>query len=227
MSDKHKIHQGREDYLKALIKLGRHNEWVNNKDLTEALEVSAPSVSEMVRKLEQEQLVDVVSYRGVRLTDKGRDVAVNLIRAHRLWEVFLIQHLDYNWEEADKAAELLEHVSNIQMTERLAAFLNYPTHCPHGGAIPSAEGVFPEETEPKPLADKPLNTWFALKRVQENYELLHLLDERDIGLGSLFNILEKGSEYLLQVSDAKQHRVQELRLSVDFAHKLLVIPIED
>ncbi len=219
-----KIYQGREDYLKALLKLGQSNEWVSNKDLAEELMISAPSVSEMVRKLEQENLVDVVSYRGVRLTKQGHKIATQLVRAHRLWEVFLIQNLSYNWDEADKDAELLEHASNDQMIERLAAFLNYPTHCPHGAAIPDAHGVFPKETPALPLSEKATNRWFCLARVHEDPDLLNYLDKREIGLGVKINVVEIEEEKCsVQIFDQDQ-RLHELEIPRSFLAKLLVIP---
>ncbi len=136
---KHRIYQGREDYLKTMLKLSNEETWISNKQLASVLGVSAPSASEMVRKLEMEGLVQVVAYRGSRLTDAGRNMAIHLIRSHRLWEVFLIEYLQYDPSEADAEAELLEHSSTIKLTEALEKFLNYPTHCPHGAVIPEAE----------------------------------------------------------------------------------------
>lgn len=227
ISQKSKIYQGREDYLKALLKLSMRNEWVSNKDLSEELMVSAPSVSEMVRKLEQEDLVAVASYRGVRLTERGRNIATQLVRAHRLWEVFLIENLGYNWDEADRDAELLEHASNEKMTERLAAFLNYPTHCPHGAAIPDREGNFPSETQPEALSEQSTNCLYILTRVKEDPHLLNFLDEHDIGLGVKINLLEQyGDSYLVQFFD-QDGKFQELELPEHFLTSLLVLPVQE
>ena len=135
----------REDYLKIILELGGDTTKVNNKQIVSSLDVSAASVSEMISKLVKEELVEHSPYQGVQLTASGLQKASSLIRKHRLWEVFLVEHLDYSWNEVHDDAEVLEHVTSEHLADHLENYLNHPEHCPHGGSIPKKEEVVHEE----------------------------------------------------------------------------------
>ncbi len=133
-----------ENYLKAIYKLSRRIEGgVSTNALAERMDTKASTVTDMLRRLAAKELVNYQKYQGVTLTGTGLNVAVDIIRKHRLWEVFLVEHLGFGEHEVHEVAEQLEHVSSPMLTERLDRFLNHPKYDPHGGPIPDADGNFP------------------------------------------------------------------------------------
>ena len=125
----------REDYIKAIYELGGELKEVSNKNIAESLKISAPSVSEMIKKLLLEGYIDYEMYQGVRLTEYGVTEAMKIRRRHLLWEVFLVDKLGYSWEEIDEEAEKLEHVTSEKLEKLLDKYLGYPKFCPHGSPI--------------------------------------------------------------------------------------------
>jgi DtxR family Mn-dependent transcriptional regulator len=146
VSVKRKTTQSKEDYLKAVWSLSeRHSEDcqpVSTKDLAEELKVSPPAVSRMLKQMEQQALVLHVPYYGVRLTDKGRAVALKIVRRHRLLELFLAQVLEYPLDSVHDEAEKLEHYISEEFELRIDKLLKFPTKCPHGSPIPNRQGSF-------------------------------------------------------------------------------------
>jgi DtxR family Mn-dependent transcriptional regulator len=137
--------QSQEDYLKALYHLHGDTRPVPTRDLAQRLGISSPSVSEMVTRLTAQGLVEHDRYRGQQLTREGRKVALELVRHHRLLEMFLVQVLGYHWDEVHDEAERLEHVISERMEQRIFDLLGRPELDPHGHAIPSLAGkVRPE-----------------------------------------------------------------------------------
>jgi DtxR family Mn-dependent transcriptional regulator len=134
-----------ENYLKAIFKLSFElkNEVTTNM-LAEHLATKASSVTEMVQKLADKDLVNYVKYQGVTLTPTGQKIAIQLIRKHRLWEYFLFHNLGFKWDEIHEIAEELEHIKSDILIDRLDKFLNYPLKDPHGDPIPDQEGNFPQ-----------------------------------------------------------------------------------
>ena len=134
-----------ENYLKAIYKLSKKsNKGVSTNALAERMETKASSVTDMIKKLAGKKLVDYKKYQGVTLTKSGQKIAVDIIRKHRLWEVFLQEHLGFGGEEVHEVAEELEHINSTELVKRLDKFLRYPKYDPHGGPIPDSEGIFPE-----------------------------------------------------------------------------------
>ena len=131
----------KEDYIKAIYKLGGNHEVVSNKSITNMLQISAASTTEMLNKLVTEDYVDYVRYKGARLTVKGILFAERLIRTHKIWEVFLVQSLGFSPDEVHAQAEVLEHASSPELINRLVEFLDDPTHCPHGEIIPTIHEI--------------------------------------------------------------------------------------
>jgi DtxR family Mn-dependent transcriptional regulator len=130
------------DYLKAVWELAVDSGGVaSTKDVAARLSVSPASVSNMFARLQEMGLVRYERYRGATLTERGRKEALRLVRRHRLIEIFLLEHLGYDWQEVHDEAERLEHAVSDGFTERLAALLGHPDHDPHGDPIPSAEGT--------------------------------------------------------------------------------------
>src|SRR5437660_9452796 len=132
--------QSQEDYLKALYHLHGDQRPVPTRDLAQRLGISSPSVSEMVARLNAQGLVEHDRYRGQQLTKEGRKVALELVRHHRLLEMFLVQVLGYSWDEVHEEAERLEHVISERMEQRIFELLGRPELDPHGHAIPTLTG---------------------------------------------------------------------------------------
>jgi DtxR family Mn-dependent transcriptional regulator len=143
--------RSQEDYLKALYQLHGDQRPVPTRDLAQRLGISSPSVSEMVTRLSAQGLVEHDRYRGQQLTREGRKVALELVRHHRLLEMFLVQILDYSWDEVHDEAERLEHVISERMEQRIFELLGRPELDPHGHAIPTLGGKV------RPLSDRPLS----------------------------------------------------------------------
>jgi DtxR family Mn-dependent transcriptional regulator len=132
--------RSQEDYLKALYLLNGHEHPIPTRDLAQRLGISSPSVSEMVTRLSAQGLVEHDRYRGQQLTREGRKVALELIRHHRLLEMFLVQVLGYSWDEVHDEADRLEHVISERMEERIFELLGHPELDPHGHVIPTVTG---------------------------------------------------------------------------------------
>jgi DtxR family Mn-dependent transcriptional regulator len=133
-----------EDYAKAIYALEERHGVASTTALAERLEISPPAVSAMVKKLAALGYVTHVPYRGVRLTDQGRRVALEVLRHHRLLETYLVEELGVPWDRVHAEAEVLEHVLSEGLEERIAAKLGEPTHDPHGDPIPAADGTVVE-----------------------------------------------------------------------------------
>jgi DtxR family Mn-dependent transcriptional regulator len=143
--------RAQQDYLKALYLLRGDQRPVPTRDLAQRLGISSPSVSEMVTRLTAQGLVEHDRYRGQQLTREGRKVALELVRHHRLLEMFLVQVLGYTWDEVHEEAERLEHVISERMEQRIFELLGRPQLDPHGHAIPTLGGKV------RPLSDRPLS----------------------------------------------------------------------
>lgn len=186
------ISPSKEDYLKAIHDLNGTYENVSNKDIAASLSVSAASVSEMNARLAKEELISHIPYKGVQLTEKGIKSANQLIRKHRLWEVFLYEKLNFKWDEVHAEADRLEHASSDLLVERLSEFLDHPKYDPHGGLIPNADGTVDEPLTPLlPLEDITINSVFAIKEVDDDENLLNYLYDNGISLNHNYQLLER------------------------------------
>ena len=129
-----------ENYLKGIYAIESEHGKVSTTLLSEYLRISAASVTEMIKKLADDGLITHEPYRGVRLTEIGRKQALRIVRRHRLWELFLVEILNYQWDEIHDEAERLEHVTSEGMEQRLDKALGYPKIDPHGDPIPDVNG---------------------------------------------------------------------------------------
>ncbi len=142
-----------ENYLKAIYKLHETSgTMVTTSELAESLKVSAASVTDFIKKIAAKKLVTYEKSKGVKLTETGKHIAVNIIRKHRLWEVWLVDKLNFKWDEVHDIAEQLEHVVSNELIDHLDKHLGYPATDPHGDLIPDAKGRF-AKTASKPLLD--------------------------------------------------------------------------
>lgn len=132
-----------ENYIKAIFKITEKNQGTANTNaIAKHLNTSAASVTDMLRRLSEKDYFHYEKYKGVYLTSKGIQMATQLVRKHRLWEVFLVDKLDFQWDEVHDIAEQLEHVDSDELITRLDKYLGSPKYDPHGDPIPNAEGKF-------------------------------------------------------------------------------------
>ena len=181
-----------ENYLKAIFSLSRKsNTAISTNHLAEKLDTKPSSITDMIKKLADKKLVNYKKYQGVSLTKKGKLTAISIIRNHRLWEVFLVDKLDFKWDEVHDLAEQLEHIKSNQLIERLDSFLNHPTHDPHGDPIPDKNGNI-ELRNSEPLANAEVGTNSIVVGVHDSSsEFLKFLDKFSIKLGSKIKVIQK------------------------------------
>jgi len=181
-----------EDYAKAIYALGRRGDGTaSTTALAERLGVTPASVSAMIKKLADRGLAEHHPYRGVALTDEGERIALEVLRHHRLLELYLAEHLGVPWDRVHDEAEALEHVISEDLEARIAAKLGNPTHDPHGDPIPDADLHIVEETT-RSLAELNPGDHGEFVRVSDtDPEKLRYLDERGVSLGDTFEVLER------------------------------------
>lgn len=179
----------KEDYLKAILTNNGDKNFVTNKILSQFLNIKPPSVSEMVGRLEKAGYVETKPYKGVRLTEDGLTHTLDIIKRHRLLELFLIEILKYNWEEVHQEAEILEHRISDLFVERLDSLLNFPESCPHGGVIPR-NNEYKEKYITTILNYEPGDI-VTIKRVRDKTDLLIYLSSKDISIGNEVEIVSK------------------------------------
>ena len=155
---------GMLEYLASIYKLERTADKVTTGVLAECMHVSAAAASSMLKRLEEANLVDRSNTDGTTLTEQGRLAALQLIRRHRLLEVFLIQVMGYTWDQVDAEARRLEHAVSAAFEERMDRLCGYPSHCPHGNPIPSKDGTIVEVDHPA-LTELTPETEGVLRRV--------------------------------------------------------------
>jgi DtxR family transcriptional regulator, Mn-dependent transcriptional regulator len=181
-----------EDYAKAIYSLERRSgDTVSTNALAERLGVTPASASGMVKRLGELGLVEHRPYRGVSLTDEGRRVALEVMRHHRLLELYLVQNLDVPWDRVHAEAEVLEHVLSEELEERIAAKLGDPTHDPHGDPIPSRELTI-DERKTESLQSLETGARGVFTRISDSDpEMLRFLAERGIAPGVEFEVVDK------------------------------------
>jgi DtxR family transcriptional regulator, Mn-dependent transcriptional regulator len=181
-----------EDYAKAIYGLSQDSEGaVTTNALAERLGVTAASASGMCKKLGELGLVSHVPYKGVELTKAGERVALEIIRHHRLLELYLAESLDVPWDRVHAEAEVLEHVLSEELEEVISAKLGHPTVDPHGDPIPTAELTI-HERETEALSDLEPGTRATFVRISDaDPEMLRYLADRGIAPGDGFEVLDK------------------------------------
>lgn len=191
-----------EDYIRVIYGLVERAEPVTNTTLAGRLSVSPSSASGMVTKLSQQGLVEHVPYRGIELTPKGRLLARGVLRRHRLIETFLVQELDYTWDEVHAEADALEHAISDRLVERISAKLGHPVRDPHGDPIPAADGSV-EELPTRLLDQLEPGAVGEIVRVWDtDPDMLRYLAERSIGIGERIEVVERqpfGGSFVVKV----------------------------
>lgn len=185
------LSQSVEDYLKAIYVLESEGEAATTTNIANALDVSSASVTNMLKRLAKMNLLEHESYKGAKLTTAGNKIALEILRHHRLLELYLKEVMGYSWDEVHDEAEKLEHHISEQFEDRIAELLNHPTHDPHGDPIPSKEGVMPEMAQLS-ISDAQESTAYIIGRVKDqDPELLRYLEKIGVLPGSKIEVLEK------------------------------------
>ena len=181
-----------ENYLKAIYHLEQQlKNSVSTNALAEEIQTKASSVTDMLKKLADKGYADYIKYQGVNLTQKGKQVAIGIIRKHRLWEVFLVEKLNFKWDEVHEVAEDLEHIQSQKLIDQLDAFLEYPTHDPHGDPIPDKDGKF-KQIEKILLSQAIVGNKYQCVGVKDTSSaFLKYLDANAIALGTKIVLLHK------------------------------------
>ncbi|MGB5274093.1 MAG: metal-dependent transcriptional regulator [Flavobacteriaceae bacterium] len=204
--------QAEENYLKAIYILQDNEQReVSTNALADKMQTNASSVTEMFRKLAGKDFVLYKKYRGVQLTPKGKAKAISVVRKHRLWETFLVEKLQFSWEEVHDIAEQLEHIQSEVLTERLEHFLGYPKYDPHGDPIPGSDGVL-MKVNGKSLAELKIEEEGVLVNVKDSSEeFLKYLNKRNLGLGDRIKVIsiEPFDKSIKIDNNAQEHVISE------------------
>lgn len=213
-----------ENYLKAIYKLEeKTGARVNNTDLAKALGIHSATVTDMLKKMSERNLIFYEKSKGFKLTGKGRKSAVGIIRRHRLWEVFLVSKLEFGWDEVHEIAEQLEHVQSEDLTNRLDKFLGHPTTDPHGDPIPNQNGEFAKSKATLLSTLKSETTCVFSGVTDHTAALLSYLDKIRLKLGDSIKIIDKedyDNSLILELSGSTK-----ITVSDKIANSILVVEI--
>lgn len=184
--------QAEENYIKAIYALDtKTKKGVSTNLIAEKMQTKASSVTDMLQKLSDKRLVIYKKYQGAQLSAKGKKIAALVIRKHRLWETFLVDKLNFSWDEVHDIAEQLEHIKSEELVDKLDEFLDYPKIDPHGDPIPDKNGEF-LSIEKIVLAALQLNESGICVGVQDSSsEFLQFLDKQGIALGQKITLIAR------------------------------------
>ena len=180
-----------ENYLKVIHRLSEATlEDISTNAVAEQMQTKAASVTDMLRKLADKGWVNYQKYQGVRLSPTGEKIALSIVRKHRLWELFLVEKMGFNWDEVHEIAEQLEHIESDELVNKLDEYLGFPKTDPHGDPIPNKDGILPELAYSQ-LSDIKANKTCKLMGVaQDSTVFLQLLTKLNLSLGAKLDIQE-------------------------------------
>ena len=202
--------QSEENYIKAIYHLETiSNKGISTNAIAKSLETKASSVTDMIKKLSEKNLVIYKKYQGVKLSGFGRKIAANIVRKHRLWEVFLVDKLNFSWDEVHDVAEQLEHIKSPKLINQIDALLGFPTHDPHGDPIPDKDGNL--NTIEKSLLStlQKSEKGICVGVDDSSSDFLQFLDKKGITLGKEITVLEKED-----FDDSLSIQIEERKLSI-------------
>jgi len=181
-----------ENYLKAIYLLTQKKDTkITPTAIAEKISVNPASVVDMIKKLSEKELIEYNKLDGAKLTDTGSKLALNIVRNHRLWEVFLSDKLGYSWDVVHEIAEQLEHIRHAELSDRLDAFLGFPEYDPHGDPIPKSNGAVPN-TFTTVLSDIEIGKKCQVVAVKDTSSIfLQYLQELNISIGTTLEVLAK------------------------------------
>ena len=180
------VNQQREDYLTIIFKLQESDKKISNKSISEALNISPASVTEMLKKLKADNLIE--DTKNIKLTNLGEEITKNILSKHRLWETFFMKVLDYNWADVHENAKKFQSVTNDEMLNRLNEFLGYPEYCPHGSTIYINNEEIDEDLIN--LSQAKVNTNYIVRRIRDERSLLMYLNKLGIKMGQKIKVLD-------------------------------------
>ena len=208
-----------ENYLKAIYRFSDGTELVGTNVLAKYLQTTAASVTDMLKRLGEKGLIDYQAYKGAKLLPEGEKIALKIIRKHRIWEVFLVNILNFSWDQVHDTAEQLEHVDSPTLIDKLDEFLGFPKFDPHGDPIPNKEGEFTLR-ETQLLADCKAGSAVQVVGVKEDGPIfLQYLDRIGMKIGAKIKVSETipfDNSLILKVEG------REIVLSGEFARQILV-----
>ncbi len=182
-----------ENYIKGIYHLQQSANLVTTNELAYQLNTKAASVTDMLKKLKTKKMLHYEPYHGFTLSNEGKKVALGIVRKHRLWEYFLVNKLKFGWDEVHPIAEELEHIHSHLLIEKLDAYLSHPRFDPHGDPIPDINGKM-ETTKHINLTDLELSRKAEVSAVgSQSTELLELLKHKNIGIGTVLEVIRKFS----------------------------------
>jgi len=215
----------KENYLKAIYQLKREGHSALSSTIAKKLSVSGAAVTDMSKKLTQQGLVSYQKYKGIELTQAGEQIALQVIRRHRLWELFLSKVLDLSWSQVHDEAERLEHQTSELLIDRIDTYLGYPEFDPHGDPIPDKNGTFPVQPVNSKLIDCEPGRCYQLIRVRDRTnELMEYFTQCGFQLQAVFYLEKKvadANSVVLEMQDRKQV------ISDFMASNLYVVEVED
>jgi len=179
-----------ENYIKSIYHLQKDSDTVNTNSLAAEMQTSAASVTDMLKKLQRKKLLQYERYKGFRLNETGKKVALGVVRKHRLWEYFLVEKLGFAWDKVHPIAEELEHISSDELIKRLEQFLGNPSFDPHGDPIPDRNGKIPVIRQLN-LSSLPVKQQATVSSVgNQTSQMLEMLRHYHIGIGTTVTVLK-------------------------------------
>ena len=177
-----------ENYIKAIFHLQQGEDTVSTNALAAELNTKAASVTDMLKKLKSKKMLSYEKYKGVRLSAEGKKLALAIVRKHRLWEFFLVDKLQFGWDEVHEVAEELEHISSNKLIDKLDEFLGHPKFDPHGDPIPDSKGKIIAQLQEQ-LSTTQLHTPVEITAVgSQSTELLELLKHKGLQMGTRLEV---------------------------------------
>lgn len=181
-----------ENYLKAIYRLSQKGlDKITPTALAEEMSINAASVVEMIKKLSDKKLISYDKRKGVKLTAQGNKIALDIVRKHRLWEVFLLEKLGYSWDVVHDIAEQLEHIKHEELADRLDKYLGFPEYDPHGDPIPNAKGEIPSIAKTLLTEIEAGKTCQVTAVKDTSAVFLQYLEQLSIKIGTKIKVLEK------------------------------------
>lgn len=209
-----------ENYIKCIYQLTLHQKRASNSSIAQYLDHKASTVSEQIKNLHQLKLVNYEAYQGVFLEPKGQKIALQLIRQHRVWETFLVEKLNYQWDEVHDLAEELEHIQSTDLIDRLHQFLGQPAYDPHGDPIPNRNLDLPNSDHLFHLAKASPGKTYILQGIkEEDPKLMQHLAAKNLEIGTEITLIKR---YDLDASLLLFFNGKEIPLSHKISQQLQV-----
>lgn len=216
----HQHSETEENYLKVIHKFSPMGELVSTTTIAKELGTTPASVTDMLKRLSEKSLIEYLPYKGVKLMPAGNQIALTIIRKHRLWELFLVKVLNFSWDNVHDTAEQLEHIDSPLLVDKIDALLGFPEYDPHGDPIPAKDGTMAQRKSMS-LSECEANSLVTMVGVlKHSPDFLQYLDRLGLNIGSQIKVLEQISfdqSILLQVKG------REIILSGEFARQIIAV----